>query len=354
MARRRQHRRARRTFPILFVLAGVASAVWWFFRTPDLQPEAKRLAAVAPNSQLASSEARLRRLAAPFSVAARVLPEVLPDPSPQPDVSEIGAGHEQSPSEPIVETAEDRIQSLIKAGEQALTRDDLVAARMHFSEAVSLGPNGPELTRLRTELTRIGNETIFSPRVFESDPFVEQYIIQPGDALGTIAKANKVSAGLLAAINNLHNVNLIRAGQTIKIIKGPFHAVVRKQDFSLDVYLGNIFVKHFKVGLGADDSTPTGEWRVGTKLVNPTYYPPRGGDVIASDDPKNPLGERWIGLIGVGGGAEGQMRYGIHGTIEPESIGQSLSLGCIRMYNEDVELLYTYLVEEHSTVTVFK
>ena len=67
---------------------------------------------------------------------------------------------------------------------------------------------------------------------------------------------------------------------------------------------------------------------------------------------QNPLGERWIGLEGVSGEALGQKRYGIHGTIAPESIGMSVSLGCIRMYNEDVEALYTYLVEKHSTVEI--
>jgi lipoprotein-anchoring transpeptidase ErfK/SrfK len=116
--------------------------------------------------------------------------------------------------------------------------------------------------------------------------------------------------------------------------------------------LGTTFVHQFPVGLGLDGSTPRGEWRVRTKLLNPTYYPPRGGDIIAADDPRNPLGERWIALEGLSGEALGQQRYGIHGTIEPESIGREESLGCIRMYNEDVQQLYTYLVEKHSTVTI--
>ena len=32
--------------------------------------------------------------------------------------------------------------------------------------------------------------------------------------------------------------------------------------------------------------------------------------------------------------------YGIHGTNEPELIGQQVSHGCIRMLNEDVEELF--------------
>lgn len=47
--------------------------------------------------------------------------------------------------------------------------------------------------------------------------------------------------------------------------------------------------------------------------------------------PSNPLGYRWLGLYG---------NYGIHGTNAPWSIGRSVSHGCIRMYEEDVEELF--------------
>ena len=251
-----------------------------------------------------------------------------------------------------IENPSRRAESLVAAGKNALANGDPIAARTHFSEAMMLGVAEAEASMLRAELTRLGGESIFSPRIFDNDPFVERYVIKTGDSLAKIATKNKISADLLADINGIRDVNLIRAGRTIKVIRGPFRAIVRKKDFSLDVYLDQTFVQHFRVGLGQDSSTPTGEWRVGTKLKNPTYYPPRGGDIVAADDPGNPLGERWIALIGVSGEAAGQHRYGIHGTNDPESIGQSVSMGCIRMFNEDVEALYTYLVTKHSTVTV--
>jgi lipoprotein-anchoring transpeptidase ErfK/SrfK len=199
---------------------------------------------------------------------------------------------------------------------------------------------------------RWGEETVFSPRVYENDPLVARYVLQPGDTLARIASENRVTADFLAAINHIPDKNRVRAGQTIKIARGPFHAVVEKKAYILEIYLGDTFVREFQVGLGAADSTPSGKWTVSSKLANPTYYPPRGGSIVAADDPANPLGERWIGLTGVEGSAVGQERYGIHGTIEPESIGKSTSMGCIRLLNADVELLYTYLVEKHSQVTV--
>ncbi len=191
-----------------------------------------------------------------------------------------------------------------------------------------------------------------SSKIVPNDPLVDRYVIKDGDSLVKIAAQYFVSSDLLARVNGIADKHRIRSGQTIKVVKGPFRASVSKSKFRLDLYLQDVLVKSYTVGLGADGSTPTGEWRVGTKLVNPTYYPPRGGDILSADDPTNPLGERWIGLIGVSGEALGQERYGIHGTIEPDSIGKNSSMGCIRLRNSDVEVLYDFLVEKQGTVTI--
>jgi lipoprotein-anchoring transpeptidase ErfK/SrfK len=44
--------------------------------------------------------------------------------------------------------------------------------------------------------------------------------------------------------------------------------------------------------------------------------------------PNNPLGARAIYL--------GSTLYRIHGTIDPDSVGEADSSGCFRMHNEDV------------------
>ena len=44
------------------------------------------------------------------------------------------------------------------------------------------------------------------------------------------------------------------------------------------------------------------------------------------------MGSRWLGLD--------LPHYGIHGTNEPQSIGQEASHGCIRLAKPDVEELY--------------
>jgi lipoprotein-anchoring transpeptidase ErfK/SrfK len=166
---------------------------------------------------------------------------------------------------------------------------------------------------------------------------------------------------LLSRINFLSDPKNLRAGATLMLSMGLFHAVVNKREFTMDVYVGaapgekgSMYVTTFPVGLGKDDSTPTGVWLVEPhkKIKNPTYFSPRGEGVVDADDPKNPLGEFWIGLTGIDGHAVGKASYGIHGTIEPDSIGKQASMGCVRMRNEDVARVFELLVEGKSQVVV--
>lgn len=333
MSRRRRRGKRRRTSTGLLLLAGLLGSAWWVYRIE------KSPAILDASLLLAPQTAAIRQPGAESTAA--------PTSPPIPSITIPGAPaiEEQQP-------APSRAAAFLAAGREALQRNDDLTARTNFSTALQLGVGGSDEEFVRSELTRMGQETVLSARIVNGDPLVDRYVIQTGDVLEKIAAANKVSPDLLASVNGIVDKDRIREGQTIKIVKGPFRAVLSKRTYTLDVYLADTFVRNFKVGLGVDDSTPTGEWRVATKLMNPTYYPPRGGDIIAADDPKNPLGERWIGLLGISGAAVEQERYGIHGTNDPDSIGKSVSMGCIRLHNEDVEALYTYLVETHSTVTV--
>lgn len=334
MSRRHRRDKRRRNPTGLLLLAGVLASAWWVYRIEE-----------SPAEQDAT-------LLAALQTSAIEQPEVesttvLPTPPSNPTVP--------IPTAAVVEEKQPvmtRTAALLAAGREALQRSDDLAVRNNLSAALHLGVSASDEEFVRTELLRVGKDTVLSPRIVNGDPLVDRYVIQAGDVLARIAANHKITPELLASVNGIADMHRIREGQTLKIIKGPFQATVSKRGYTLDVYLGDILVRSFKVGLGADDSTPTGEWRVATKLVNPTYYPPRGGEIVSADDPKNPLGERWIGLVGVSGAAVDQERYGIHGTNEPDSIGKDVSMGCIRLLNEDVEALYTYLVENHSTVTV--
>src|SRR5262249_52738392 len=143
-----------------------------------------------------------------------------------------------------------------------------------------------------------------SPRRFAADPFGGVYTVKPGQKLAQIANENQISWQLLLRLNGLSDPRKLRAGQAVKILKGPMNPVGTKSKFTLDIYLGtpgdvnSMYITSYGVGLGKDDSTPTGTWMIKDKVTHPTYYSPRGEGVIAADDPKNPLGTDWLGLTG--------------------------------------------------------
>ena len=88
------------------------------------------------------------------------------------------------------------------------------------------------------------------------------------------------------------------------------------------------------------------------KAVNPQWRNPRTGEFFYSDDPKNPIGERWIGIKGIDQTNNELLGYGIHGTIDEASIGQMQSMGCIRMNDADVKLVYDALTERGSIIEI--
>ena len=85
--------------------------------------------------------------------------------------------------------------------------------------------------------------------------------------------------------------------------------------------------------------TPAGRFHIVVKWVNPWWYPPASpwaaGESPVPPGPGNPLGTRWMGLSAPG--------VGIHGTPQPQSIGYSLSHGCIRMLIPEAEWLFNHV-----------
>ena len=117
---------------------------------------------------------------------------------------------------------------------------------------------------------------------------------------------------------------------------------------------GWVYIRSFPVGLGEKGTTPLGAFTLTerSKLINPHWANPRTGEKFDKDNPKNPIGERWMGLTGLDDKSKAYKSYGIHGTIEPDSIGREMSMGCVRMAAPDVELMYEMLMERVSVVKI--
>jgi len=95
----------------------------------------------------------------------------------------------------------------------------------------------------------------------------------------------------------------------------------------------------YGIGVGRAGFDWAGTQTISRKQEWPDWIPPaemiqRRPDLprYMAGGPENPLGARAMYL--------GATLYRIHGSNEPETIGQAVSSGCIRMLNEDVVDLY--------------
>lgn len=163
--------------------------------------------------------------------------------------------------------------------------------------------------------------------------FGEPHLVQPGETLESISREYQVPWAYLSRLNRVRPSEL-QAGSELKVVRGPFGAVVDLSLMKLTVHAHGWYIQHYQIGTGKDDSAPVGQFEVKEKLENPVWYRPEGG-VVAADDPTNPLGEYWIGLGD---------HLGIHGTIDPTSIGRSVSRGYIHLDDKDIEEVFGLLI----------
>jgi len=109
----------------------------------------------------------------------------------------------------------------------------------------------------------------------------------------------------------------------------------------------------YGVTVGEEALAWSGVAKVGRKAEWPTWTPTadikKRMDVpnFVSGGPQNPMGARALYLYA----GNKDTLYRIHGTNQPEYIGQAISSGCIRMTNEDVIDLYNR-TKEGSVVVV--
>lgn len=160
------------------------------------------------------------------------------------------------------------------------------------------------------------------------------YEVQGGDSLVRIAAKFHTTPELIMRLNNLRT-DMLQSRQILRVIDADLNILVDVSDNKLSLKVGDTLIKRYTISTGKDETpTPIGDFKVTDKLPNPVWYStmPSGAKLaIPPDDPRNELGTRWIGF---------KPAYGIHGTIDPGSIGKAVSNGCVRMHNEDVEELY--------------
>lgn len=216
---------------------------------------------------------------------------------------------------------------LIAVAQDADKKGDLLKAKEAYQKLIEKFPASDKISKAQEALENL-NVRILLSSIMTGDSV--SYIVEKGDNLIKIAKKFNTTPDLIAKVNNIKD-SAIRIGKRLKISKAKFSIVIDKSQNILTLKSDQDVLKAYRVSTGKNSCTPVGTFKIMTKIIDPPWYPPTGG-VIQPSDPKNVLGSRWLGLS--------KPSYGIHGTIQPDSIGQSVTEGCVRMKNADVEELY--------------
>lgn len=111
------------------------------------------------------------------------------------------------------------------------------------------------------------------------------------------------------------------AHSDVSVPSGRIDIIIDTLDRTLSICLDGKVYREFTVAVGKPSTpSPPGQWQVVSKGAW------SGG-----------FGTRWLGLNMPWG------TYGIHGTNKPWQIGDWVSGGCIRMFNHDIESVFSWI-----------
>jgi lipoprotein-anchoring transpeptidase ErfK/SrfK len=223
----------------------------------------------------------------------------------------------------------------------------LLAARDLYRKAYHMAKEGSAESKEAVDLLGDANvRIIFSGRKTEDSIL---YTVKPGDTVSSIGAEFNTTQALVLRANGLEDAAALRINKTLKISPKKFTIVIDLSDFTLTLYENGDVFKVYAVGLGKPENPTTpGSYEIKNKMVDPKWYSP-SGKVYPPLDPGNELGTRWMGLKPVGPDLPSDL--GIHGTIDPSSVGLASSRGCPRMYPQDAEELFD-LVTLGAPVTI--
>ncbi len=233
--------------------------------------------------------------------------------------------------------------------------------------------SGPERVRLLDRARRLLSRAVLSPELFgpQGEPVparaalletirglnaevltyaaglegvTKPYVVPPGAVPVQIVTEARLPYGHNALLywNKRGDLNpkRLRAGETLLLPLEELVVHVELDRRLLVLFLGEAFVKEFRVGVGKEGTpTPRGWFTVRKKQENPDWTRPQDGRRIPAGDPANELGSVWIHIAN----EEHPEHYGIHGTNRPDTVGSACSQGCVRLVDADAAEVYWWV-----------
>ncbi|MEM9352512.1 MAG: LysM peptidoglycan-binding domain-containing protein [Planctomycetota bacterium] len=157
------------------------------------------------------------------------------------------------------------------AAQSALDRGELSQALLLLSDWYgdpSLSPG--EEQELGTLLSQLAGSVIYSTEHRLEPP----YRVQAGQRLQDIAQEYNVPWQLLAKINGVEDPAGLTPGSELKVVRGPFEAVVDFNRRTMTLMLQRRYAGRFELDIEPGTSVEDGLWTVDQKLLTPSAAGP--------------------------------------------------------------------------------
>ena len=149
----------------------------------------------------------------------------------------------------------------------ALARQELAQAHEILSQWYGNPALSPaESQQVETLLSQLAGTVVYSTEHQLEPP----YIVRAGDTLPAIAEKYQVPWQLLAKINGIPAADAVRQGQELKVIRGPFTAVIELGKQQLTLALGGRYAGRFPITAEPGADSREGQWVLEQKLASPT------------------------------------------------------------------------------------
>ncbi len=200
---------------------------------------------------------------------------------------------------------------------------------LHTLSSLYNNPNvtGESRSRLMDLLDPLAGRVVYS----NQHTFEPAYEVRTGDTLQDVADRYQVPVALLQNINGIQDPSLLQPGTQLKVMRGPFRAVINQKQQELALFLGDHYAGRFAISLGNDPKPRPADYQVEAKQPGREYYAPNRSTVPAGA-PDNPYGNWWIGLGG---------DVCLHGS--PDVTPAHGGFGCVILSSADAADVYQIL-----------
>ena len=284
------------------------------------------------SSTKASEMPSLPVIPATEDAAAPTTTETLPPAGNTPPVNVPGSVANDAKAAGAAQPQSSPFSATRLAVQAALDRGELSQALLLLSDWYG----DPSLSPAETQEVDLLLSQLAGSVIYSTEPRLEPpYMVQAGENLKEIAQKYDVPWQLLAKINRVTSPDGLQPGQQLKVVRGPFSALVDLSQRRLTLMLDRRYAGQFPIEVDPTTSVEEGHWTINQKLITPGNVGPAGSASAAPSDQKS------IMMTNTSGGAS---QIAILRGANSSAPGLTDPAGrVIRLKTQDVEDVYDIL-----------